>query len=37
MPTNLEAAIELDRIAEENEGPARIDRLVLMAKKLCGS
>ena len=33
MPTNLEVAIELDKIAEENEGPARIDRLIRMRKE----
>jgi hypothetical protein len=30
LPTNLEVALELDRIAEEKEGSARKERLVLM-------
>jgi len=30
MPTNFEVAMEIDRIAEENEGPARQERLVRM-------
>jgi predicted nucleotidyltransferase len=30
LPTNLEVALELDRIAEENEGPARKERLIQM-------
>jgi predicted nucleotidyltransferase len=30
LPTNLEVALELDRIAEENEGPARKERLIKM-------
>jgi predicted nucleotidyltransferase len=33
LPTNLEVAMELDRIAEENEGPARQERLVRMRKE----
>jgi predicted nucleotidyltransferase len=33
LPTNLEVAIELDRIAEENEGPERIQRLIQMRKE----
>lgn len=33
LPTNLEVAIELDRIAEENEGAARQSRLIRMRKK----
>lgn len=33
MPTNLEVALEIDRIAEENEGPARQERLVRMRKE----
>jgi hypothetical protein len=33
MPTNLEVALEIDRIAEENEGPARQERLVKMRKE----
>lgn len=33
MPTNLEVALEIDRIAEENEGPAREERLVRMRKE----
>lgn len=30
LPTNLEVALELDRIAEETEGPARKERLAQM-------
>jgi predicted nucleotidyltransferase len=30
LPTNLEVAIELDKIAEANEGPARKERLIQM-------
>jgi predicted nucleotidyltransferase len=33
MPTNLEVALEIDRIAEENEGSARQERLVRMRKE----
>jgi len=33
LPTNLEVAMELDRIAEENEGAARLERLVKMRKE----
>lgn len=33
LPTNLEVAIEFDRIAEENEGPARIQHLIKMRKE----
>jgi len=33
MPTNLEVALEIDRIAEENEGPTREERLVRMRKE----
>ncbi len=33
MPTNLEVALEIDRIAEENEGAARQERLVRMRKE----
>lgn len=33
LPTNLEVAVELDRAAEENEGPARHDRLVAMRRE----
>jgi predicted nucleotidyltransferase len=33
LPTNLEVALELDRIAEENEGPARKERLIQMRKE----
>lgn len=36
MPTNLEVALEIDRIAEENEGPAREGRLVRMRKEALG-
>lgn len=30
LPSNLEVALEMDRIAGETEGPARTERLVLM-------
>jgi len=30
LPTNLEVALELDKLAEENEGPARKERLIQM-------
>jgi predicted nucleotidyltransferase len=33
MPTNLEIAMELDKIAEENEGSAREERLIRMRKE----
>jgi len=33
LPTNLEVALELDRIAEETEGPARKERLVQMREE----
>ncbi len=33
MPTNLEVAMELDKIAEENETPTRQERLVRMRKE----
>jgi predicted nucleotidyltransferase len=33
MPTNIEVAMEMDRIAEENEGPARQERLVRMRRE----
>lgn len=33
MPTNLEVALEIDKIAEEKEGPAREERLVRMRKE----
>lgn len=33
MPTNLEVAMELDRIAEENEAPMRHERLVRMRQE----
>lgn len=33
MPTNLEVAMELDQIAEENEAPARQERLVRMRQE----
>jgi len=33
LPSNLEVAIELDKIAEENEGPARKERLIQMRKE----
>jgi predicted nucleotidyltransferase len=33
LPSNLEIALELDKIAEENEGPKRKERLVQMRKE----
>jgi len=33
LPTNLEVALELDKIAEENEGLARQERLIQMRKE----
>jgi len=33
LPTNLEVAIELDKIADENEGKARQERLIQMRKE----
>jgi len=33
MPTNSEVAVELDKISEENEGPARQERLVRMRQE----
>jgi predicted nucleotidyltransferase len=33
LPTNLEVAIELDKIAEANEGPAKKERLIQMRKE----
>jgi len=33
LPTNLEVALELDKIAEENEGPTRKERLIQMRKE----
>jgi predicted nucleotidyltransferase len=33
LPSNLEVAMELDIIAEENEGAARLERLVKMRKE----
>lgn len=33
LPTNLEVAIEIDKIAEENEGPTRQERLIKMRKE----
>jgi predicted nucleotidyltransferase len=33
LPTNLEVAIELDKIAEENEGVARNERLIRMRQE----
>jgi len=33
LPSNLEVAMELDRIAEENEGAARMERLVKMRRE----
>jgi predicted nucleotidyltransferase len=33
LPSNLEVALELDKIAEENEGPKRKERLMQMRKE----
>jgi predicted nucleotidyltransferase len=33
LPSNLEVALELDKIAEENEGPTRKERLIQMRKE----
>ena len=33
VPTNLEVAVELDRIAEEREGAERQERLIRMRKE----
>ena len=33
LPSNLEVALELDRIAEEKEGSVRIERLIQMRKE----
>ena len=33
FPSNLEVALELDKVAEENEGTKRVERLVLMRKE----
>ena len=33
LPTNFEVAMELDKIAEENEGPTRQEHLFGCAKK----
>jgi predicted nucleotidyltransferase len=33
LPTNLEIALELDKMAEENEAPARKERLIQMRKE----
>lgn len=33
LPTNLEVAVELDKIAEENEGAARQERLIRMRRE----
>jgi predicted nucleotidyltransferase len=33
LPSNLEVALELDKIAEENEGPSRKERLIQMRKE----
>jgi predicted nucleotidyltransferase len=33
LPTNLEVAVELDKIAEAHEGPARKERLIRMRKE----
>ena len=33
LPTNLEVAVELDKIAEAHEGPARKERLIQMRQE----
>ncbi len=33
LPSNLEVALELDKVAEENEGPKRTERLIEMRKQ----
>jgi hypothetical protein len=33
LPSNLEIALELDKVAEENEGPKRKERLIQMRKE----
>jgi uncharacterized protein len=33
VPTNLEVAVELDRIADENEGSVRMERLIRMRRE----
>lgn len=33
LPSNLEVALELDRISEETEGPSRLERLVQMRRE----
>jgi predicted nucleotidyltransferase len=33
LPSNLEVALELDKVAEENEGPKRKERLILMRRE----
>jgi predicted nucleotidyltransferase len=33
LPSNLDVALELDKIAEENEGPSRKERLIQMRKE----
>ncbi|RLI10058.1 hypothetical protein DRO33_05975 [Candidatus Bathyarchaeota archaeon] len=33
LPSNLEVALELDRLADELEGPERAERLILMRKE----
>jgi len=33
LPSNLEVALELDRMAEETEGPARTERLIQMRRE----
>jgi predicted nucleotidyltransferase len=33
LPSNLEVALELDKIAEENEGAKRVERLIEMRKE----
>jgi predicted nucleotidyltransferase len=33
LPSNLEVALELDTMAEENEGPSRLERLVRMRRE----
>ncbi len=34
LPTNMEVAMELDRMAEENEGAARMERLIMKRREV---
>jgi hypothetical protein len=37
LPSNLEVALELDKIAEENEGENRVERLIQMREEALGA